>query len=98
MTASGRMTQRALVALYSALTDCAKGGCQHCQQLQSYAQGMIDKADLHPSAPMELYCPECGNRHIDRGVWATPERPHRTHACETCGNEWRPFPYATVGT
>lgn len=46
-------------------------------------------------APFELFCPECGNQHIDRDEWAT--RPHKTHLCEWCFHEWRPFEFATVG-
>lgn len=40
-------------------------------------------------------CVKCGLRHVDKGEWAT--RPHKTHRCENCGSEWRPFNYATVG-
>ena len=42
-----------------------------------------------------LWCPKCGTRHFDRGEWAT--RLHKTHLCESCGNEWRPYEYPTVG-
>ena len=45
--------------------------------------------------PMILHCPECGQQHIDGGVWA--ERPHRTHQCQNCGFEWRPASIYTVG-
>lgn len=39
-----------------------------------------------------LHCPWCGLRHIDEGEWAT--RPHHTHECQGCGQEWRVEPYA----
>ncbi len=45
--------------------------------------------------PMILSCPECCERHIDRGKFA--ERPHHTHACQSCGFVWRPAVVATVG-
>ena len=45
---------------------------------------------------MILRCPQCGVQHIDRDEWATT-RVHRTHLCANCGQEWRPYEYATVG-
>jgi rubredoxin len=45
--------------------------------------------------PMILTCPSCGNRHIDKGMFAT--KPHHTHACQSCGIVWRPAIIATVG-
>lgn len=45
--------------------------------------------------PVHISCPKCGTSHIDEGEWAT--RPHKTHQCQNCKHEWRPFPYATVG-
>lgn len=48
-----------------------------------------------------LYCPRCGKRHIDEGVWAT--RPHKKHLCtddaagKGCGHLFVPFSYPTVG-
>jgi predicted RNA-binding Zn-ribbon protein involved in translation (DUF1610 family) len=45
--------------------------------------------------PMLLWCPECGERHIDRGEFAT--KAHHTHACEECGMVWRPAIVATCG-
>ena len=47
------------------------------------------------SVPMELNCPSCAEPHVDIGEWAT--RPHKTHQCQKCGREWRPFAYTTVG-
>jgi len=54
----------------------------------------------HPPAtgspvPVTIFCPECAVPHLDEGEWAT--RPHKTHQCQSCGHEWRPFPFATVG-
>lgn len=46
------------------------------------------------SIPMRLPCPACGVLHLDEGEWAT--KPHHTHACQFCGNVWRPV-VPTVG-
>ena len=45
--------------------------------------------------PMELFCPECGEIHLDEGEWE--HKPHKTHQCQHCKHEWRPFEHATVG-
>ena len=45
--------------------------------------------------PMLIWCPECGTRHVDRGIYAT--KSHHTHACQECGCVWRPAVVATVG-
>lgn len=37
--------------------------------------------------PSLLFCPKCHAKHVDEGEWET--RPHRTHLCLSCGNEWR---------
>lgn len=53
--------------------------------------------ELIPGAPipMLLWCPACHARHIDEGEFA--EKPHHTHACQSCGLAWRPAVVATVG-
>lgn len=51
-------------------------------------------ADQRP-IPILLWCPECGSRHIDAGVFAS--KPHHTHACQGCGHVWRPAIVYTVG-
>jgi hypothetical protein len=45
--------------------------------------------------PLRIVCPECGTYHIDEGKFAT--KPHHTHACQQCGNVWRPAIVNTVG-
>lgn len=45
--------------------------------------------------PMLLWCPQCGERHVDAGDFAT--KPHHTHACQACGMVWRPAVVATCG-
>lgn len=44
---------------------------------------------------IEIYCPKCNEQHIDKNEWETKQ--HKTHLCEYCGNEWRPFDFPTVG-
>jgi predicted RNA-binding Zn-ribbon protein involved in translation (DUF1610 family) len=46
--------------------------------------------------PMLLWCPQCGERHIDKGEFADTKH-HHTHACQSCGMVWRPTIGATVG-
>ena len=45
--------------------------------------------------PMRLPCPTCHELHFDEGEFATT--PHHTHACQSCGAEWRPAVEPTVG-
>ena len=45
--------------------------------------------------PMLLWCPECGERHIDMGEFA--HKKHHTHACQFCGMVWRPAINFTYG-
>lgn len=42
-----------------------------------------------------IFCPKCNTQHIDRNEWET--KLHKTHLCENCGNEWRPFDFPTIG-
>lgn len=44
---------------------------------------------------MRLTCPMCGELHVDEGEFAT--KPHHTHACQFCGEVWRPAIVNTVG-
>ena len=54
---------------------------------------LLDKAET--PVPMLLWCPACGQRHVDAGEFAT--KPHHTHACQHCGMVWRPALGPTVG-
>ena len=61
---------------------------------------LVDEPVLRPEqrpliVPVEIHCPSCGRKHVDAGAWV--ERPHRTHLCEYCSHEWRPFEFFTVG-
>lgn len=51
--------------------------------------------EIQPPIPLLLWCPECGERHIDRGEFKT--KVHHTHACQECGMVWRPAVVPTVG-
>lgn len=55
----------------------------------------LGKLDADYAIPMILTCPSCGERHIDEGDFA--EKPHHTHACQSCGMVWRPAKVNTVG-
>ena len=54
----------------------------------------IGKGISHSTIPMILFCPS-GHRHIDEHEFA--EKPHHTHACQTCGIVWRPALVNTHG-
>lgn len=57
---------------------------------------IIKGANDDPVAvPMRLRCPACSTLHIDEGEFAT--KPHHTHACQECGEVWRPAVVPTVG-
>lgn len=45
--------------------------------------------------PMRLPCPSCHALHIDEGEFAT--KAHHTHACQECGQVWRPATVPTIG-
>lgn len=45
--------------------------------------------------PIRLHCPACGELHIDEGEFA--DKVHHTHACQSCGEVWRPAVEPTVG-
>lgn len=55
-----------------------------------------DEAQRSEPVEVTIFCPVCAVPHIDEGEWATT-RHHKTHQCQSCGHEWRPFPFATVG-
>jgi hypothetical protein len=45
--------------------------------------------------PLRLPCPRCHELHLDHGELAA--KPHHTHACQACGEVWRPAIVSTVG-
>lgn len=56
-----------------------------------------EKLSARESAAREmlLWCPSCGERHIDEPPFDV--KPHHTHACQNCGMCWRPAVCNTVG-
>lgn len=65
---------------------------QHrCNELKAQVRRLEGIPEEHV-----LKCPDCGGVHVDREEWATT-RKHKTHLCEHCGKEWRPFPHFTIG-
>jgi hypothetical protein len=61
----------------------------------SYANTCSACGAISKPIPMLIYCPECSERHLDEGEFAT--KPHHTHACQFCGCVWRPAIVATCG-
>ncbi len=53
------------------------------------------RTEFFAPIPMRLHCPSCGELHVDEGVWAA--KVHYHHACQFCGEIWRPSVRATVG-
>lgn len=60
----------------------------------SFMRGVV--MTIAPAVPMILYCPKCGEKHVDRGIFGTTH-VHRSHLCSACGHVWKPFNYATIG-
>jgi len=49
---------------------------------------------------MVLFCPRCGEQHIDAPDERTPDwtnPPHKSHLCHACGCIWRPADVPTNG-
>lgn len=67
-----------------------------CQLMKPVQETILPVTGLVSSPiPMRLHCPQCHELHIDEGEFAT--KPHHTHACQHCGNVWRPAIVSTVG-
>lgn len=61
----------------------------------SLIEHIAERLKIGGPVQMLLWCPSCGDRHIDVGEFAT--KVHHTHACQSCGMVWRPAVVATVG-
>lgn len=93
-----RVANASLAALANALGDKAPSAAS-----RTWGEDIIDAAIREIQAsrfysepvPVLLWCPECGERHVDVGEHAT--KPHHTHACQHCGHVWRPAKVSTVG-
>lgn len=58
------------------------------------------KAALEVPIDMLLFCPKCGEQHVDAPDdltldWTNP--PHKSHLCHECGHVWRPCDKPTNG-
>lgn len=62
---------------------------------RAHAEVKKIKEEMRRPVPLILHCPQCSERHIDRGAFAS--KPHHTHACQFCGMVWRPAIINTVG-
>lgn len=65
------------------------------RHLFSLEAAMSGSPAIPSAVPVYVACPECGAAHVDEGEWAT--RLHKTHQCQACHHEWRPYNYPTVG-
>lgn len=70
----------------------ARHALRHAKELAAALATREEDAEI---VTLSLWCPDCGQPHVDEGEWET--RPHKTHQCQACGHEWRPFDYPTVG-
>jgi transposase-like protein len=70
---------------------CSVIGCKNPAAIMD----MHNPAPKPAPIPMLIYCPECSERHLDVGEFAT--KPHHTHACQYCGETWRPAVVYTIG-
>ena len=61
----------------------------------AYSEAIDEIERLSEPLAMLIWCPACNMRHIDEGEFAT--KPHHTHACQGCGNVWRPAVRPTCG-
>lgn len=66
------------------------------QAVEAYLRTQPQAREEAQPVAVTIFCPECSLPHVDEGEWATTRR-HKTHQCQGCGHEWRPFPFATVG-
>jgi len=71
--------------------------CEACGALycECHPEAVEHRQASGTALPIRLPCPSCGALHIDEGEFAT--KPHHTHACQECGNVWRPAVVPTVG-
>jgi hypothetical protein len=76
-------------------TGFARNDARTCIRAALEAVGVLPAPTALQPIPVQLNCPECGVAHVDEGPWAT--RLHKTHQCQACKHEWRPYDYPTVG-
>lgn len=76
----------------------------HLEPLRSDQDKLVIELDLIGSGgsvpialspiPMIMFCPCCGERHIEGEL---ADKPHRKHACQFCGMVWQPALVPTAG-
>ena len=76
-------------------TGFSRNDARTCIRAALEATGILPAPTALNPIPMQMNCPECGEPHVDEGPWAT--RLHKTHQCQACKHEWRPYEYPTVG-
>lgn len=64
------------------------------EKKQLPVEGLRAPIDVLP-IPLVLCSEHCKAHHMDEGEWTT--KWHKTHLCATCGKEWTPYPFPTVG-
>lgn len=97
MTTTAIASANTLLCLQDGFMDGAMLSVTHELSIYRLNARTVARAYLETVSPvpMILHCPECGERHIDKGEFAT--RHHHTHACQGCGFVWRPAVVPTVG-
>lgn len=88
------------VAMIRAADAAAGDDLQGCPSAWTERRDLLGHIDALGTAegapiPLLLWCPACGQRHIDEGAYAV--QTHHTHACQSCGMVWRPALVSTVG-
>lgn len=77
------------------LVPCSCGVDEDCDwccgagRVTKLVRAVVDSEPL----PLLLWCPGCGERHVD----GENMKPHKTHACQSCGMNWRPANVSTHG-
>lgn len=94
MTDTNPTSEQKLTAYFAEEVYPAEGTHPIAERAKVYLAAEVDILLAAPT-PMLLWCPSCGERHIDVGEFAT--KVHHTHACQHCGMVWRPAIVATVG-
>ncbi|MDN7913726.1 hypothetical protein [Burkholderia cepacia] len=86
----------------------ADGNCGPRTRATLVALRTLLAAQQPESIDMLLFCPKCGEQHVDapdadahthadghESMWTNP--PHRSHLCHACGTIWRPADVPTNG-
>lgn len=88
-----RMGDRVDPDSWSMMTAAKRAGWFAAAELAEQAIHQVKSREL--IIYMHLWCPGCGEKHLDVGEFET--KPHHTHACQHCGLVWRPAIGSTCG-